>query len=440
MTLRQMWHSRGLTVTAVWLARILVGALFVVSGLSKADDLWGFIYKIEEYLRVWHVMCPRSLVLVASMLISGAEFVLGSLLMLGLYRRSAPLLLLLVMCGLLPLTLYIYVCEPVADCGCFGDFLILSNAATFWKNVALTALLVWLLIYNRRVRGLFSIPVQWLVGGILSFYILVVGMVGFGIQPMIDFRSFPVGTSLVASASDDEDDATVEFEFIYESPSGERRAFTTDSLPSDDWTFVDRRQTSGRDAEGYSATEFVILDQGDDITSEVVSGDGEEMLLLIPDLTRADVTYTFALNELNDYIQSRGGTMVALIGASSEGLDSWADLSMASYPLFSAEPTLIKELARGNMSLVYLRDGVIVWKRTLSSLDAQDLREIADRGDNSGDESGEDSGEDSLASLDPDVYDLFLGLTVIICAALLVLWLLDRSGRFIANIFTLRRS
>ena len=43
MTLKQVWHSRGLMVTAVWLARIIVGALFVVSGLSKADDLWGFI-------------------------------------------------------------------------------------------------------------------------------------------------------------------------------------------------------------------------------------------------------------------------------------------------------------------------------------------------------------------------------------------------------------
>ncbi|MDE6248781.1 MAG: DoxX family membrane protein, partial [Paramuribaculum sp.] len=138
MTLKQVWHSRGLMVTAVWLTRIIVGALFVVSGLSKADDLWGFIYKIEEYLRVWNVVCPRSIVLTASMLISGAEFVLGSLLMLGLYRRSAPALLLLTMCGMLPLTLYIYMYAPVADCGCFGDFLILSNAATFWKNVALT--------------------------------------------------------------------------------------------------------------------------------------------------------------------------------------------------------------------------------------------------------------------------------------------------------------
>ena len=425
MTLKQVWHSRGLMVTAVWLARIIVGALFVVSGLSKADDLWGFIYKIEEYLRVWNVVCPRSIVLTASMLISGAEFVLGSLLMLGLYRRSAPALLLLTMCGMLPLTLYIYIYAPVADCGCFGDFLILSNAATFWKNVALTVLLAWLLVFNRRVSGLFSIPVQWIVGGVLSFYVLFVGMVGFGVQPMIDFRSFPVGASLVAHS--DCDEASEEFEFIYESLSGVRGVFTTDSLPPDDWTFIDRRQTSGRSADARSATEFVILDGDDDITSEVIQGRGEEMLLLIPDLSRADVTYTFALNELNDYIGSHGGSMAALIGTSSEGLDSWADLSMASYPLFSAEPTLIKELARGNMSLVYLVNGVIVWKRTLSSLDAQDLMEISVQN------------EDYLRTLDPEVYNLFIGFTVVTCIGMFVLWLLDRSGRFIGGWWRRRR-
>ncbi|MDE6248234.1 MAG: hypothetical protein K2M29_00825, partial [Paramuribaculum sp.] len=154
---------------------------------------------------------------------------------------------------------------------------------------------------------------------------------------------------------------------------------------------------------------------------------GEEMLLLIPDLSRADVTYTFALNELNDYIGSHGGSMAALIGTSSEGLDSWADLSMASYPLFSAEPTLIKELARGNMSLVYLVNGVIVWKRTLSSLDAQDLMEISVQN------------EGYLRTLDPEVYNLFIGFTVVTCIGMFVLWLLDRSGRFIGGWWRRRR-
>ena len=32
-----------------WVSRVLVGALFVVSGLIKSNDALGFMYKLEEY-------------------------------------------------------------------------------------------------------------------------------------------------------------------------------------------------------------------------------------------------------------------------------------------------------------------------------------------------------------------------------------------------------
>ena len=63
-------------------------------------------------------------------------------------------------------------------------------------------------------------------------------------------------------------------------------------------------------------------------------------------------------------IESHGGSLIGILGTNSEGLEMWRDLSMASYPLYTAEDTAIKEVARGTASFVYLRDGVIRWKRT----------------------------------------------------------------------------
>ena len=42
---------------------------------------------------------------------------------------------------------------------------------------------------------------------------------------------------------------------------------------------------------------------------------------------------------------------------------------MASYPIYNMDDSELKMVARGNPAVVYLADGVIQWKRTLSSLD-----------------------------------------------------------------------
>ena len=41
---------------------------------------------------------------------------------------------------------------------------------------------------------------------------------------------------------------------------------------------------------------------------------------------------------------------------------------MATYPIYNMDDSELKMIARGNPAVVYLRDGVISWKRTLSSL------------------------------------------------------------------------
>lgn len=410
----------------LWLARIILGSTFVMSGFTKLIDLWGFVYKIEEYLGIWGIEQPRSIVFVVALLISGFEFVTGFLLALGCFKRTAPVFLLLLMAGLLPLTLYIYIADPVADCGCFGDFWKISNGATFWKNLFLTVLLCLLLIYNRRESGLYSPPVQWLVVTVVSAYALAVGLIGYYIQPLLDFRSFPIDTDLMkeyAEYDSSQDDDDPEFVFIYEDQEGNREEFLADNLPGDDWTFIDRRQIRGQEADGDGATDFVVLQGDEDVTEEAVKGEGREMLLLIPDLSRADVAYTYPLNELNAFMENNDGRLVALIADDSKGLAVWSDLSMASYPLYSAEPNLVKELGRGDMSLVYLEDGIIKWKRTLQSVDSDKLSAIS---------SAEGSPDEVLESYDPMLSELLAEITIILVSALMVVWFLDRSGRLLS--------
>ena len=110
-----------LTQWVTWIIRVLVGGVFIFSGFVKAVDPWGTLYKVEEYLNVMGIGLWHSIVVAGVFLLCAFEFTIGIFLILGCYRRSAPWLAFITMCFMLPLTLWIAVFNPVADCGCFGE-------------------------------------------------------------------------------------------------------------------------------------------------------------------------------------------------------------------------------------------------------------------------------------------------------------------------------
>lgn len=424
-----------LTEWAVWLCRLVVGVTFVASGIAKSIDLWGFVYKIDQYLAVWHMPVTHGMVLAAATLLSTVEFLAGFLLLTGSYKRTVAWVIAAMMAAMLPLTLYIAVANPVADCGCFGDMWVISNSATFGKNLLLSAMAIFLVMRNSRVQGLFTTYSQWLVAVIALGYVLTVAMWGYTVQPLVDFRPYPVGTNLGALAeattSTAGDDDT-EYIFIYKK-GDVTREFTVDSLPDDTWEFVDRREVEAESsdvspksegAKGSAVTMMTLYDEeGNDVTAEAISRAGEQVLLLIPDMSGIDVSATYYLNELDVALASRGGSMAAIV-PSETAAEVWRDLSMAQYPIYITEDTSIKELARGAVAMVYLRDGRIVWKRTLSSIDT----DLHDGHSNKPLPSLAIAGDTWMAVLT----GCFLLLE-------LILWALDRSGRAVKLHVTRRR-
>lgn len=405
MTVRS--KLRNIRPWIVWILRILVGTTFVVSGLSKSIDIWGFAYKIEEYFLVWGMSVPHTLYVIAALLLATSEFVLGAMLTLGCYRRTAAWLLLLMMLGMLPLSAYIYVVSPVADCGCFGDFIHISNGATFVKNIFLTLALIYLSIVNRRVSGLYNPYWQWLAATACFVYCVAVGLWGYNVQPLVDFRSFPIGTSLISDQDGSDDD--IEIGFVYEK-DGEQKMFSTDSLPDSTWTYVDRRILSG---EIDNKATFSITEDGEDVTEEVISTEGQQLIITVPDHHRAGISFTYTVNELSQKMDSIGGSLIEVVTMDSEEIERWKDLSNATYPIYKGESTIVKELVRGVMGAVYLSDGKIVWKRTLSSVDLEEVDRSLSR-----------SG--TLDSLTDDGHERLLGWTALLVAILAVILMGDK--------------
>ena len=370
-------HPRFIGIS-VWIARIVVGACFIFSGFAKADDPWGTVFKIEQYLSAWGLSEPRSLVVAAAFALAGLEFMLGVALILGIYRRIAPKGIALMMIVFLPLTAYIAITSPVDDCGCFGDAWVLSNTATFLKNVVLAALTVPLLLWNRRVTSLFTPGLQWIVATVSVAYIFIIAMMGYHVQPLVDFRSFPIGTILNDPGEDSSDSSII---FIY-SKDGQQQEFSADNLPSKEsgWVYVDRKELSDK------TSPFIIENEdGDDITEDLVGDhDTDWLLLVIPEPQRADLASTMQINQLWRMTTALDSVaMIALVGDSdSEDIARWQDLSMAEYPIYTTESTTLKDLARGNISAVYVRDGKVSAKISMAAISSDNIIAI-DKGEKS---------------------------------------------------------
>ena len=354
--------SSYLTPTITWILRILIGGTFIISGLTKMIDVWGFTYKIEQYLNVWGWDVTRPIVVIVAMTISAIEFVLGCMMATGSYKKSSPWIATIIMIFMLPLSAYIMIANPVDNCGCFGDYLVVSNFATFCKNLAITIGLIYLCIFNKRTFGIFKPYIQWIVATICYIYILVIGFVGYNVQPLVDFRSYKVGTEFIPKNSSD----NITFNFIYEK-NGIKQSFDIDSIPDSTWTFVERTKIGSDSTTNHSITIYDL--NNNDVTSEVITNEGEQIILLFPEIKYADISYSFMTNEMDNYIKNRGGELIGIFATNDKKqIKDWVDRSLIQWPIYTAEDTSIKEIARGKGSVVYLKDGIIQWKRTLSSI------------------------------------------------------------------------
>ena len=363
------------------LMRLTVGGVFIFSGFTKGVDPWGACYKVTDYLNAMGLTEWAGTALFVAVALAVLEFITGVNIAVGAYRRSAPIVALLLLLVMTPLTLWIAMTGAVADCGCFGDALHLSGWATFGKNLLLLLGIIYLLAFNTSLRGVYGPAVQWMVTALSFALLMAVAYYGYFVQPLIDFRPYSEGTRLVSqSSTDDTDDSEEDFIFVY-SKNGEQHEFTLDSLPDEDdgWEYITRyhaRRPQGKVIMQNmgNAPSIAIMDSetGDDVTLDVLTGNRRMLLLLFPDLPQVGVVNSFALNELGDAAFTTDTGIIGLTPATAEQIEQWQDLSMATYPIYNMDDSELKMIARGNPAVVYLEDGVIKWKRTLSSLDGME--------------------------------------------------------------------
>ena len=353
--------SQLLTV-AVNVCRLLLAATFIFSGFVKANDPLGTVYKLEDYVHAmaWF-MLPDTFLLGCAVILALFEFTLGVYLLFGMKRKATSAITLAFMVVMTLLTVYIAIANPVEDCGCFGDVLILSNGATLAKNIVLLGAAVLVSRYYRLQKDFLGSTAKWLIAFVSLCLIIVYAVYCIVCLPVLDFRPYKVGTNLREAVTSDQQKFDVKI--VYEKDGQTMELSAEDEDPDSTWTYVETRRTP-IETQHLATADFYVADaDGEDVTEEILLADGYTLLLIIPDLMNADEGCVDKVNEVYDYAQEKGWGFYCLTSSEDQRAQTyWNDHTGAEYLYYIAEERMLKTVVRGQPGLVLLQDGVIVKK------------------------------------------------------------------------------
>jgi triosephosphate isomerase len=349
------------------ICRLVVAVTFIFSGFVKAIDPLGTQYKIEDYaeaaglLSLAHPWATLGL----SVALSALEFCLGVFLLFAIHRRVASRITVVFMAVMTLITLWLWIGDPVKDCGCFGDAIHLSNGQTLLKNILLLACAAVVAWRPLDMVRFISRTNQWIVINYTVLFIVLVSIYCLYHLPLFDFRPYSVGTNIKQGMEMPEGVKGPEFEttFIMEK-DGVRKEFALENYPDSTWTFIDSKTV--QISEGYVPPihDFSITTQGggEDITEEVLADKGYTFLLVAPQLENADDSNFGDIDRIHEYAADNGMRFIGLTASSDDAISRWREMTGAEYDFCITDGTTLKTIIRSNPGLVLIKEGRVVGK------------------------------------------------------------------------------
>lgn len=350
------------------ISRIIVGLVFIFSGIVKAIDPMGSAYKFHDYFQAFNLQFLDFLSLPLAILLCTAEFIAGFSVLTGLKQKTGIWLVMILMIIFTPLTLVLAITNPVSDCGCFGDAIVLTNWETFAKNIVL--LVFTLILFNSRNKSgsVLKSSKEWI--GLTSAIVLFVLFSVYNLiyLPLIDFLPYKTGTKIEDKMIIPEGVAPDEYEttFIYEK-NGVKKEFSLNDYPANDssWIFVDQKSVLLK--KGYVPPihdfNFTAMN-GEDITQKILTYPGYSLLMISKKL---EDTRNGQLEEgfnTGSFCMKKGIYFYVITASGSEKARSYGD----GFIFCSGDETTLKTMIRSNPGYILLKDGTIMEKWSWANL------------------------------------------------------------------------
>lgn len=348
------------------IARLLIGSVFIFSGFVKGVDPFGSTYKFLDYFAAFGLNFFDFLALPMAFTLSVAEFLIGVSVLMGWKHRTGVWTALVFTGFFTILSFYLALTNPVTDCGCFGDALIMTNWQTFFKNTLLLPLVLFIFFYRNKFSPRYGSFTEWSLLAGFAILFLVLETFCFQHLPVLDFRPYKTGTYIPDGMSVPEGAAQDEYRtYLYYEKDGVTEEFTEDNFPWEDttWTFVDSKHDLV--SKGYEAPihDFNIVDaEGYEITDMVLSDDNFSFLLISHDLAKADMDALFLANDLALNCLSGNCSFYCMTSSSQDDIDRVISEINPVFEFYLTDEITLKTIIRSNPGLLLLKGGVILEK------------------------------------------------------------------------------
>ena len=354
--------------TLRFVSRIITGLVFMFSGVVKAIDPLGSVYKFHDYFQAYNIGFADRFSLPFLILLCTAEFCSGFSVITGLRVKTGIWIMLILMMLFTPLTFILALTNPVSDCGCFGDAIHLTNWQTFGKNLVLLIMVVTLFISRKQFKNLFSISAERIITIVVILFFILFIWFNLRYLPVVDFLPYKTGVKIsekmIVPPGVQED--VYQTTFIYEK-NGVRKVFDLNNYPANDttWKFVDQKSVLIKKGYRPPIHDFVITSMnGEDLTQKILSYRGYSLLMISRKLALADKKNLSDGFDFGRYCLAYGIEFYILSASGANEVKSYDN----GLQFCAMDETTLKTMIRANPGYILLKDGIIIAKWSWANL------------------------------------------------------------------------
>ncbi len=349
----------------VGISRIIVGVLFIISGLIKLNDPVGFSFKLKDYFAPEVLdlgfLVPYALLIAIFLVI--IEVLLGIALLLGYLKKFTLWSLLLMIVFFTFLTFYSAYFNKVTDCGCFGDAIKLTPWESFSKDIVLLVLILILFFGRKYIQLFFTKGTRSII--IFASFVACLGITYYVLQhlPIIDFRPYKIGANIKDGMTVPEDAPAAVYEYKWKfKVNGEEKVITTNGeYPQVDGELISTE--TEMISEGYAPPihDFTMERDGEDYTTQFL--DEENLVIVIAySLGNTEKDGYIPIKEITDKALKNGYNVIGLSASSQEMTEALVEKYKLNFKFYFCDETTLKTIVRSNPGILELDNGTIKQK------------------------------------------------------------------------------
>lgn len=360
----------------VGISRIVVGVLFIISGLIKLNDPVGFSFKLEEYFSLGVLNLPslEPHALKISLIVVILEVLLGVMLLVGFRIKFTVISLLGMIIFFTFLTFYSAYFNKVTDCGCFGDAIKLTPWESFTKDIILLLLIVILFVGIKHIKPIFGFSAKrvLVVGSLVACVVFAYHVLNH--LPSVDFRPYKIGANIEEGMTMPENAPQPIFDYAWTfQVNGEEKVIVTQGdYPEVDGEYISVETTEVQKGYEPPIHDFTIERDGENVASSMLQ---EEKLIMVIayDLAKTRYDAFTEVKEVTDRALKLGYKVIGMSSSTTDFADKVVKEYSLGFDFYFTDETALKTIVRSNPAVLVLRKGTIEQKVHYKDIDNLEL-------------------------------------------------------------------